>query len=77
MPLVRLESSLYYEMWIRARSRAMMPQIRLTSPGNSVNVSITKTITRPPLCLLSAVAIGPSEPDEWLLISSILAARLR
>jgi len=32
---------------------------------------------RHPLYLLSAVAIGPSEPGGWLLSSSILAARLR
>ena len=33
--------------------------------------------TRPPLYLLSAVAIGPSEPGGWPLSSSIVAARLR
>ena len=36
----------------------------------------TKTNTLPPLYLLSAMAIGPSEPGGWPLSSSILAARL-
>ena len=31
----------------------------------------------PPLCLLSAVVIGPLEPDEQPLSSSVLAVRLR
>jgi len=42
----------------------------------SANAPTTKTSTRPPLYLLSAVAIGPSEPGGWPLSSSILAARL-
>ena len=62
---------------VRARSWAMMSQIRLMSPDISADGPITKTNTRPPLYLLSSVAIGPSEPDEWPLSTSILAARLR
>ena len=54
----------------------MVSQMRLTSPGIYVNAPITKTNTRPPLCLLSAVAMGQSEPGKWLLSSYILAARL-
>ena len=49
----------------------------LTYSGISANAPTTKTSTRPPLYLLSAVAIGPSEPGGWPLSSSILAARLR
>ena len=59
------------------QSCAMMSQMRLTSPDISANAPITKTSTRPPLCLLSAVTICPSEPGGWPLSSSILAARLR
>jgi len=32
----------------------------------SANAPITETNTRPPLSLLSAEAIGPSEPDELI-----------
>ena len=53
----------------------MMSQMRLTSPDISANAPITTTSTQ--LYLLSAVTIGPSEPGEWPLSSSILAARLR
>jgi len=49
--------------------------------GISANAPITKTNTRPPLYLLSTVAIilvvGPSEPNEWALSLPVLAARLR
>ena len=51
--------------------------MRLTSSNISANAPTTKTSTRPPLHLLSAVAIGPSEPGGWPLSSPILAARLR
>jgi len=44
----------------------MMSQMLLTSPDISANAPITKTSTRPPLYLLSAVTIGPSEPGVWL-----------
>ena len=54
----------------------MMSQMRLTSSGISANAPTTKTSTRPPLFLLSAVAIGLSEPSGWPLSSSTLAARL-
>jgi len=57
---------------VRARSWAMMSQMRFTSPNISANAPITKTNTRPPL-----VAIGPAELDLWPLSSSIPAARLR
>jgi len=40
----------------------MMSQMRLASSGIFANAPTTKTSTRPPLNLLSAVAIGPSEP---------------
>jgi len=66
-----------YETWVRARSCAMMPKTRLTSSDISANAPTTKTSIRPLLYLLSAVAIGPSEPGEWPLSSPILAARLR
>ena len=56
---------------------AIIPQMRLTSPDIAANAPITKANTRPPLCLLGAVTIGPSEPEERPLSSPILAARLR
>ena len=77
MPLVRLESSLQYETWVRARSCAVLSQMRLTSSDISANAPIAKTSTRPPLYLLSAATICPSEPGGWPLSSSIFAARLR
>jgi len=40
----------------------MMSQMWLTSSDISANAPITKTSTRPPLYLLSAVTICPSEP---------------
>ena len=55
----------------------MMSQMRLTSYDISANAPTTKTSTRPPFYLLSAVAIGLSEPGGWPLSSPILAARLR
>ena len=55
----------------------MMSQMRLTSSYIFANAPTTKIRTRPPLCLLIAVAIGPSEPGGGPLSSSILAARLR
>ena len=55
----------------------MVSQMRLTFSGISANAPTTKTSTRPPLYLLSAVTICPSEPGGWPLSSSILAARLR
>jgi len=57
-------------------SCAMMSQMRLTSSDISANAPATKTSTRPPLYLLGAVAIGPSEPGGWPLSSSALAERL-
>jgi len=45
----------------------MMSQMRLKSSGISADAPTTKTSTRPPLYLLSAVAIGPSEPGGWPL----------
>ena len=77
MPLVRLASSLKYGTWVRARSLAMMPQMRPTSPDIPANAPIVKTSTRPPLYPLSAVAIGPPVPGGWPLSSSTLAVRLR
>jgi len=65
MPLVRLASSLYYETWVHAEPCAVMSQMRLTSSGISANAPITKTSTRPPLALLSAATICPSEPGGW------------
>jgi len=54
----------------------MISQMRLTSSCISTNAPITKTSTRPPLYLLCAATICPSEPGGWPLSSSILAARL-
>ena len=54
----------------------MMSLMRITSYDISANASTTRTSTRPPLYLLSAVAIGPSEPGGWPLSSSILAAHV-
>ena len=65
MPLVKFASLLLYETLVRARTCAMMSQMWLTSPDISANAPITKTSTRPPLYLLSAVAIGPSKPGGW------------
>ena len=55
----------------------MMSQMRLTSSDISANAPTTKSSTRPPVYLLSAVTISPSEPGGWPLSSLILAVRLR
>ena len=53
----------------------MISQMRLTSSDISANAPTTKTSTRPPLYLMSAVAIGPSEPGGSFYIYTFLRSK--